>query len=119
MAGKMVVFCGSDDPKKAFPPFMLGTGALALDMDLMLFFTMDGLNIVRKGGAEKIKIEGAPMTLPEFIDVAREEGANLVACSAAFPIVGCTEEDLIEGVECGGVVTFVEEALAADVVLTF
>ena len=119
MAEKMVVFCGSDDPQRAFPPFMLGTGALALDMELMLFFTMDGLNIVRKGGAEKIKIEGAAMTLPEYLNVAREEGAELVACSAAFPIVGCTEEDLIEGVECGGVVTFVEAARTADVVLTF
>ena len=40
MAKKMVVFCGSDHPEKAFPPFMLGAGALAIDMELMLFFTM-------------------------------------------------------------------------------
>lgn len=116
---KMVVFCGSDEPQKAFPPFMLGSGALAMDMELMLFFTMNGLNIVRKGGAEKITLEGAPKTLQEFIDVLREGGANLVACSAAFPIVGCKEEDLIDGVECGGVATFVDEAEGADIVLTY
>ena len=119
MAKKMVVFCGSDEPQKAFPPFMLGAGAQALDMELMLFFTMSGLNIVRKGVAENIKLEGAPKTLAEFISVVREGGAELVACSAAFPIVGCNEEDLIEGVECGGVATFVDEAETADVVLTF
>jgi predicted peroxiredoxin len=100
MAKKMVVFVGSDEPQKAFPPFMLGSGAIAMDMKLMLFFTMSGLNIIKKGGAEKIKLE-------------------LVACSAAFPIVGCKEEDLIEGVECGGVATFVDEAEEADIVLTF
>lgn len=119
MAKKMVVFCGSDEPEKAFPPFMLGVGAQAMDMELMLFFTMKGLNIVRKGGAEKIKLEGAPKTLVDFINAVREDGAELVACSAAFPIVGCKEEDLIEGVECGGVATFVDEAEGADIVLTF
>jgi len=119
MATKMAIFCGSDDPQKAFPPFMLGAGALAMDMKVMMFFTMNGLNIVRKGGAEKITLEGAPKPLTEFIDIMREGGTELVACSAAFPIANCTEEDLIDGVECGGVATFVDEAEGADVVLTF
>ena len=116
---KMVIFVGSDEPEKAFPPFMLGSGALATDMEVMLFFTMSGLNIVRKGGAEKIVLEGAPKTLPEFIDVMREFGAEMVACSAAFPIAGITEDDLVDGVDCGGVATFVIQATEADVVLTF
>jgi len=119
MAKKMVVFVGSDEPQKAFPPFMLGAGAIAMDMELMLFFTMNGLNIVKKGGADKIKLEGAPKSLQEFIDILRDAKAELIACSAAFPIVGCKEEDLIDGVECGGVATFVDEAAEADTVLTF
>jgi predicted peroxiredoxin len=119
MAKKVWIFCGSDEPQKAFPPFMLGSGALALDMELSLFFTMNGLNIVRRGGAEKIVLKGAPKPLPEFIEILREGGAKLIACSAAFPIVGCKEEDLIDGVECGGVATFVSGAEEADLVLTF
>jgi len=119
MATKVLVFCGSDEPQKAFPPFMLGSGALATDMELTMFFTMNGLNIIRKGGAEKIVLEGAPKTLPEFIQIVREGGAKMIACSAAFPIVGMLEEDLIDGVECGGVATFVTDAEEADVVLTF
>ena len=119
MAKKMLIFCGSDEPQKAFPPFMLGSGAIADDMELMLFFTMSGLNIIRKGGAEKIVLENAPKPLTEFIDIFKKEGVKLVACSAAFPIVGCKEEDLIEGVECGGVATFVDEAENSDIVLTF
>jgi predicted peroxiredoxin len=119
MASKMWVFCGSDEPQKAFPPFMLASGALALDMEVNLFFTMNGLNIVKRGGAEKIRLQGAAKTLPEFIKVLQEGGAKMIACSAAFPIVGCKEEDLIPGVECGGVATFVSGAEEADVVLTF
>lgn len=116
---RMLVFCGSDEPQRAFPPFMLGAGALALEMEVTLFFTMNGLNIVRKGGAERIVLEGAPKTLPEFVQVLQEGGAEMIACSAAFPIVGIEEQDLIPGVESGGVVTFVSAAEEADIVLTF
>ena len=119
MAKKMLVFCGSDDPNKAFPPFMLGCGALAVDMELTLFFTLSGLNIIRKEGAAKIELPGAPNTLPGFLQIAKENGARLIACSAAFPIVDITEEDLIDGVEFGGVAEFVSLAEEADVVLTY
>ena len=119
MAGKMLIFCGSDEPQRAFPPFMLGSGALATEMEVTMFFTMNGLNIVRKGGAEKIVLPGAPMTLPEFVKTVQDGGAKMIACSAAFPIARIKEEDLIEGVECGGVATFVIAAEEADVVLTF
>jgi predicted peroxiredoxin len=115
----MLIFCGSDDPQKAFPPFMLGSGALAMEMKLTLFFTMKGLNIIRKGGAEKIVLHNAPKTLPEFIKVLQDGGAKFIACSAAFPIVGVTKDDFIDGVEFGGVATFVGDAEEADVVLTF
>ncbi len=116
---KMVIFCGSDSPEKAYPPFMLGLGGLAIDMDVMYFFTLSGLNIIKKGNAENIVLPNAPMSLPEFIQKAQELGARMVACSAAFPMTGVTEEDLIEGVTIGGVATFVSEADEADIVLTF
>ncbi len=74
MAGKMVIFCGSDGVEKAFPPFIVGMGAKAADMDVILFFSMSGLNIVKKGGAEKIILPNAPMTLPEFIKSSVDAG---------------------------------------------
>lgn len=119
MASKMLIFCGSDEPFKAFPPFMLASGGLAMDMEITFFFTLSGLNIIKKGGAEKIELAGAPKSLPEFINIMMEGGAKFIACSAAFPIVDCKEEDLIDGVECGGVATFVSAAEESEVVLTF
>ena len=113
------IFCGSDDPRKAFPPFMLASGALALEMKVNLFFTMGGLHIVERGGADRIHLEGAPRPLHEFVELVRESGARLVACSAALPMEGMKEEDIIDGVEFGGVATFVSGAEEADVVLTF
>lgn len=119
MAKKVLVFCGSDDPNKAFPPFMLGCGALAVDMELTLFFTFSGLNIIRKECAEKIELPGAANTLPGFLQIAKVNGARLIACSAAFPVVNVSEEDFIEGVEFGGVTEFVSLAEESDIVLRF
>jgi predicted peroxiredoxin len=119
MATKMLIFCGSDEPERVYPPFMLGAGAQAMDMELTLFFTLSGLNIVRKGGAKEIHLDGAPKPVEEFLEIVREAGARLIACSAAFPMANIGEEDLIDGMELGGVATFVELAEEADVVLTF
>lgn len=119
MARKMLVFCGSDDPGKAFPPLLLGSGAIAMDMEVTLFFSFSGLNIVKKDGAERITLAGMPKTLPEFIAIMQEGGAKMIACSAAFEMAGVTEDDLVDGVECGGVASFVADAQEADIVLTF
>jgi predicted peroxiredoxin len=119
VATKVLIFCGSDEPERAFPPFMLGTGAVASDMEATMFFTMSGLNIIRKGGAEKIRLEGAPKSLPEFIKIAQDLGIKMIACSAAFPIAKIAQDDLIDGVEMGGVATFLIDAEEADIVLTF
>lgn len=54
-----------------------------------------------------------------FLNIARENGARFIACSAAFPILGIKEDDFIDGVEYGGVAEFVSLAEEADVVLTF
>ncbi|OQX52734.1 MAG: hypothetical protein B5M53_07895 [Candidatus Cloacimonas sp. 4484_209] len=119
MAGKMVMFCGSGSVEKAFPPFIVGLGAKSSDMDVVLFFTMSGLDIVKKGGAEKIVLPNAPMTLPEFIKNSMDAGIKFLACSAAMEVLGMTKDDLIDGVTVAGVATFINEAKDADIVLTF
>jgi predicted peroxiredoxin len=116
---KLWIFCGSNEPQKAYPPFMLASGALALDMDVTLFFTMDGLHIVEKGGAERITLNGEPHGLSDLLNVVREGGGRLIACSALLAAEGLREEDIVDGVDFGGVATFVSGAEEADVVLTF
>ncbi len=119
MATKMTILSISDDPEKAFPPFMIAAGALASDMDVMIFFSMSGLNIIKKGGAEEIVLPNAPMTLTDLINTTKEQGIRLVACSTACPIMGLEKEDLLDGVEMAGIATFINEAKDSDIVLTF
>lgn len=55
--------------------------------------------------------------LQELIDVTREGGGHLYACTTTMGVMGVSEENLIEGVECRGAAAFLEFAAGADVAL--
>jgi peroxiredoxin family protein len=46
----------------AYPPLILATAAAALEMDSAIFFTFYGLEIVKKGNADKLQV--APIANP-------------------------------------------------------
>ncbi|HMO10433.1 MAG TPA: FAD-dependent oxidoreductase [Actinotalea sp.] len=49
-------------------------------------------------------------SLTELIGSARRSGVRLVACTMTMDLLGIREQDLIDGVELGGVATFLGEA---------
>jgi len=49
-------------------------------------------------------------SLPELMDQARRGGVRLVACTMSMDIMGLRSEELIDGIEFGGVATFLEAA---------
>ncbi len=46
----------------AYPPLILATAALAMEMEAAIFFTFFGLEILKKGNADKLKV--APIANP-------------------------------------------------------
>ena len=46
----------------AYPPLILATAALALEMDAAIFFTFYGLQILKIGAADKLQV--APIANP-------------------------------------------------------
>jgi len=56
----------------AYPPLILATAALALDMEAAIFFTFYGLEIIKKGNADKLMVApvgnpAMPMPVPNII----------------------------------------------------
>ena len=56
----------------AYPPFILATAALALDMEAGIFFTFYGLEILKKGNADKLQVApianpAMPMPVPNIV----------------------------------------------------
>jgi len=56
----------------AYPPLILATAALAMDMEAAIFFTFYGLEILKKGNADKLKVApianpAMPMPVPNIV----------------------------------------------------
>jgi NADPH-dependent 2,4-dienoyl-CoA reductase/sulfur reductase-like enzyme/peroxiredoxin family protein/rhodanese-related sulfurtransferase/TusA-related sulfurtransferase len=49
-------------------------------------------------------------SLPELIESARVGGAKFIACSMSMDVMGLKKEELIDGIEIGGVAAFLGEA---------
>ncbi|KRE22472.1 FAD-dependent oxidoreductase [Agromyces sp. Soil535] len=49
-------------------------------------------------------------SVPDLMTAAREGGARLIACTMTMDLLGIAESDLIDGIELGGVATFLGEA---------
>lgn len=116
---KIVFFCTTDDPERAYPAFFMASAAVAMDIDVVMYFCMSGLNIIRKGGAAKITLDGVPKPLNEYVEIVREGGGKLVVCSAGLPVMKMTEDDLIPGPEIAGAPSLITDAQEADFVMTF
>jgi peroxiredoxin family protein len=70
----------------AYPPFILGSAAAATGMDVSIFFTFYGLNLVTKGYPERIKVSptgnpAAPMPVPMADVFAGLPGMKAIATS--------------------------------------
>jgi peroxiredoxin family protein len=49
-------------------------------------------------------------SLPKLMESARDAGVRLVACTMSMDVMGITKEELIDGVELGGVASFLDAA---------
>ncbi len=50
-------------------------------------------------------------------DLARESGVKLIACQMTLDVLGVEQKDLIDGIELGGLATFLEYGMGASVTL--
>ncbi|MCA9120635.1 MAG: DsrE/DsrF/DrsH-like family protein [Planctomycetaceae bacterium] len=56
-------------------------------------------------------------SLPQLIDLAQELDVRFVACEMSMRVMGITAEELREGVELGGVATYLQDAADSRVTL--
>jgi peroxiredoxin family protein len=142
----LVVF--SADMDKVLASFVIANGALAMGMEVSMYFTFWGLTAIKKttnlkgkalkqrmlammtpGKSEEMGISKLNMlgigprmmrslmkeknvaSLEELRDIAQEMGTRMIGCTMAMEVMGVDSSEFIEGIELGGVATFMEEAL--------
>jgi peroxiredoxin family protein len=132
----------------AYPPLLLATTARSMDIEASIFFTLYGVEILKKNANLKVAPlanPAMPMPVPniigampgmtamasmmmkgmfkkqsvppikELLDMARESGVKLVCCQMTVDVLGVKQKNLIEGIEYGGLATFIEYGMGSTI----
>jgi uncharacterized protein len=113
---------GVNNPERSATPIYLATTAAAMDVEVGIYFTVNGPTLLKKGVAEALivpKFDGNGAPLIRFIDQARDMGVKFYVCQPSLDLHGLTKDDLIDGVEMIGGAAFNDMALEADQVICF
>ena len=107
-----MVLHGPEHPEHATIPFVMGCAALASDVQVVLGFQADGVELVRAGGADAVAAPGFP-PLAKLMADFRELGGTMLVCGPCIKSRGITAADLIEGAEVVAAGRFVAEITSA------
>lgn len=111
---------GVDTPTRTYSPLFYAMAAAAMEMDVMVWFTMNGTNQLKKGEAEKVQLDPtSDVTLKTMLEQAMDSGVKLRVCQQSMELWDMTKDDLIDGVEILGATSIIDLALNADHVMYF
>jgi len=130
MADKATIVVHSGDMDKVYSALIIGNGALAMGMEVSLFFTFWGLQRLKKGGLEKGALSKMNMlglgkwmvkrrmkragvaSLDKLLQDFNELGGKILACDMTMEIMGIKKEDLRDDLisDYCAVGTYVNEA---------
>jgi len=113
-----MVLHGPSHPERATLPFVMAGAALASDVEVVLGFQADGVELVRKGGADTVEAPGFP-PLRRLINDVQELGGKLLVCGPCIKSRGITAEDLIDGAEVVAAGRFIVEITSATSSLVY
>jgi len=111
---------GVNTPQRLYSPFILAQTAKAMDIEPTLYFLGEGIGVVTKGEAEKIKMGTFP-TLKEVMDQTAKMGISMLVCQQSMQLFGqnLTAADFIEGAKIVGAATLNSLVLESDGTMWF
>jgi peroxiredoxin family protein len=137
MSEKATIVVHSGDLDKIYSALIIGNGALAMGMDVSLYFTFWGLLRLKKGGLNKGPLSKMHMfglgklminsrmkkanvaSLDRLMADFKELGGKIIACEMTMEIMGVKASDLSEGIidSYGAVGTYINEARNSAITL--
>ncbi|MEW9700910.1 DsrE/DsrF/DrsH-like family protein [Paenibacillus sp. SI8] len=128
---KVAIIASTGGLETAYKVLNIATAAAALDAEVAIFFTFEGLSIIHKqseqmlqlkpgneGLAKGFKRANVP-SIGELMEIAKESGVRLIGCQMTIDVMGWEKEHFIDGVELGGAAAFLDFAFDAQVSLNF
>lgn len=111
---------GVETPTRTYSPLFYAMAAAAMEMEVMVWFTMNGTNQLKKGEAEKVQLDKTSnVTLKTMLQMAIDSDVKLRVCQQSLELWNMKPEDLIDGVEILGATSIIDLALTNDHTMYF
>jgi len=81
----IIMTSGPSEPARCATPFYLGSVFAAMDNDVHIFFTMEGVRLMQTGVAEGMVAMAGGKPIIDFIRDAKRAGVSLHVCHPALP----------------------------------
>jgi len=118
---------------KLMMPMIVAQGALAMGMEVNIFYTFFGLQGLMKkfkpklpgmyslftGMIQKRMAKQKVLSYKQFMASNIEMGANIYACNMSMEMMHWKKEDMFEGITVAGVAKYLDMAADASVNLAF
>ena len=137
MGNKATIIVHSGDMDKIYSALIVANGALAMGMEVSLYFTFWGLQRLKKGALEKGPLSKMNMlglgkwmvkrrmkkagvaSLERLLQDFRELGGKILACDMTMEVMGIKKEDLLDDLisDYCAVGTYINEARESNVTL--
>jgi len=134
---RVTIILHSGDMDRVYSALIIGNGALAMGMEVSIYFTFWGLQRLQKGGLEKGPLSKMHMlglgkwmigqrmkkanvaSLEKLMTDYKDLGGKVIACEMTMEIMGLKQEDLRQDWidEYGAVGTYIQEARQSAVTL--
>jgi len=108
---------GFNDPDQVAVPIVLANAALAMGMEVILWTTLEGVNLSKKGAVDNM-VSPSFSPIKDLLNQFIEAGGRIGVCPACAKTHGVTDDNLVDnGVWMGAAA--VQEALQNRNTMTF
>jgi uncharacterized protein len=97
------------DPDRVALPLVLGNSALALGHDVVIWLTLEGVNLAKSGAVDTIIPKGFP-SVKELLEAFIEGGGRIGVCPPCGKVHGVTDDMMIDHAEWMGAAAMIEVA---------
>ena len=139
---RVALVCSNFTMQSAFGLLIIALNSARLGYSTLIYFTFEGLHIIRPGQLEKLKyyptgidpseaavdrytndlrVKMDKKNIPcieDMLEMAQLEGVKLLACKTSADLFDLTKDDFIEGVEIMLASDFMKQATGSDLHLT-
>lgn len=103
-----------DDPDRVATPFVLANNALALGADVLVWLTVEGANLGKRGSADGIVPKSFP-PVAELLKTFTEAGGRIGICPPCGKTHGVTDENMVPNGAWLGATALLTEAQTRQV----